>query len=512
MENFKFNIALSDRGYATKEEGKAYANRLGLKIYSVSFDEFIEYIKHGYAYSYCFKSGYTETEKPKFENVKRSDNPEYFISTQIISFDLDYMPVDFDSFISSIELKPSYAYTSYSYNEENKIYKYRLIYLLNEPVYTHDDFYSIYNNIANQLNLYSFEYIDKKDGKTKSSFDVRKINQFYFGTNSSTGNFKEYISYNVYNINNFLRDIFNKVIPFNNNLYRFQKSNNVPLNINCTLDNINCTVIDNDVTNNKFDITEYKFSSDLIVTDSKFYFDIPDEYYEIYTTFNGYKKEKVKITNGSRTKTLYAVGQKFKHLNPDITKEELTSFLNYWLKANCENETDIITFKDLTNIANSIFKTEFNAKPSKHGKFKVNMKECGEALHNEGNYSYTPLDCVHFALKEKTNDKILSNYDFSTSVSENLKNLKTLGINTTYTTINNVMQRTGLDKYSEKFNLKEYILEQIENNPNIKQKDIIDILQDKVSDKTVKRMFKKLQEENIIINKGTKKEPLWKKC
>lgn len=502
-KNFKFDIALSDRGYGTKEEGKAYANRLGLKIYSVSFDEFIEYIKHGYAYSYCFKSGYTETEKPKFENVKRSDNPEYFISTQIIAFDLDYMPIDFDSFISSIDLKPSYAYTSYSYNEENKIYKYRLIYLLNEPVYTHDDFYSIYNNIANQLNLYSFEYIDKKDGKTKSSFDVRKINQFYFGTNSSTGNYKEYISYNVYNINDFLNCKINDLIPFNNNLYRDSKHQN------CSLKNINCTVIDNDVTNNKFDITEYKFSSDLIVTDSKFYFDIPDEYYEIYTTFNGYKKEKVKITNGSRTKTLYAVGQKFKHLNPDITKEELTSFLNYWLKANCENETDIITFKDLTNIANSIFKTEFNAKPSKHGKIKVNMKECGEALHNEGNYSYTPLDCVHFARKKKTDNDILGNYDFTSTVSDNIENLKAIGINTTYQTIDRVMKRNGL---KIKFNLKEYILEQIENNTNIKQKDIIENVKDNVSERTVINMFKKLQEENIIINKGTKKEPLWKKC
>ena len=35
------------------------------------------------------------------------------------------------------------------------------------------------------------------------------------------------------------------------------------------------------------------------------------------------------------------------------------------------------------------------------------------------------------------------------------------------------------------------------------------MVQDKVSEITVKRMFKKLQKEKIIENKGTKKEPIW---
>ena len=137
------------------------------------------------------------------------------------------------------------------------------------------------------------------------------------------------------------------------------------------------------------------------------------------------------------------------------------------------------------------------------------MAECGKSLYNEGNYSYTPIECVHFARKQKTNDEILGNYDFTTTVRENIKNLKTLGINTTYQTINNVMERTGIDKYSEKFNIKDFILKQIDINPNAKQKDIIEMVQDKVSEITVKRMFKKLQKEKIIENKGTKKEPIW---
>ena len=69
--------------------------------------------------------------------------------------------------------------------------------------------------------------------------------------------------------------------------------------------------------------------------------------------------------------------------------------------------------------------------------------------------------------------------------------------------------KTGIDKYSEKFNIKDFILKQIDINPNTKQKDIIEMVQDKVSEITVKRMFKKLQEEKIIENKGTKKEPIW---
>ena len=476
--NFKFDITISKEGYDSKEKTKRNYTPSDWNVINTDLNTFSSYIKSGYTSCYIFKG-----------NNRKKDN---FVKTNIIFFDLDYMPVDFDGFISSVELKPSYAYTSYSYNEDNKIYKYRLIYLLDKEVTSIDEFNNIYYSIAKTIGISDL-----------NAFDNRVVNQYYFGTNSSTGNFKEYISYNVYNTNEFLNCKINDLTPLLINSYSDSKHQN------CSLKNINCKVIDNDVTNNKFDITEYKLSSDLIVTDSKFYFNIPDEYYEIFTIFNGYKKEKVKITNGSRTKTLYAVGQKFKHLNPDITKEELISFLNYWLKANCENETDKITFKDLTNIANSIFKTEFNAKPSKHGKFKVNMKECGDALHMEGNYNYTPLDCVHFARKKKTDNDILSNYDFTSTVSDNIENLKVLGINTTYQTIDRVMKRNGL---KIKFNLKEYILEQIENNPSIKQKDIIENVKDNVSERTVINMFKKLQEENIIINKGTKKEPLWNKC
>lgn len=484
-KNIKFDISISKQGYISKETAKKNLIPSDWNVINTDLDTLVSYIKSGFSSCYIFK-----------DNIRRKEN---FIKTNTIFFDLDYMDKDFNSFISSIDLKPSYAYTSYSYNEDNKIYKYRLIYLLDKEVTSIDNFNNVYLNIADAIGI-----------SNSNAFDKRVVNQYYFGTNSNTDNFKDYISYNVYNTNDFLSANINDIINLNN-LYNtthiIQNSNN------CTLKNTNCS-LDNIEIDYHFDITNYKTHSDYIESNSIYYSYLPEEYFAIYSMFNGYSKEKIRITNGSRTKALYAVGQVFKYLNPEISENELASFLNYWLNTNCVNDEDKITKIDIVSLVKSIFNTEFNGKAKKHNKIKVNMVECNLALQSSSEYgcNYTALDCVHFARKEKTNDEILSNYDFSATVSDNLKNLKSLGINTTYQTINNVMKRTGLDKYSEKFNLQDFIMEQIESNPSIKQKDIIEMLQDKVSERTIKNMFKKLQEENIIINKGTKKEPLWKKC
>lgn len=480
MENkdFTFDISVSKKGYTSKETAKKNYMPFDWNVINTSLDNLVSYIKSGHSSCYIFKG----KERRMTE----------FIKTNTIFFDLDYMDIPFDDFISSIGLKPSYAYTSFHYNEDTKIYKYRLIYLLDKAVTSINEFVSVYLNIADAIGIINLK-----------AFDYRDVNQFYFGTNSSTNNFKDYITYNIYHTDDFLSININDMNKYQKIITHIKQNskNDTLKNINCSLDNLKIDY--------HFDITKYKTHSDYIESNSIYYSYLPEEYFAIYSMFNGHTKEKIKITNGNRTKTLYAVGQVFKYLNPEISENELASFLNYWLNTNCVNDEDKITKKDIASLVKSIFNTEFNGKVKKHSKIKVNMAECGKSLYNEGNYSYTPIECVHFARKQKTNDEILGNYDFTTTVRENLKNLKTLGINTTYQTINNVMKRTGIDKYSEKFNIKDFILEQIDINPNTKQKDIIEMLQDKVSEITVKRMFKKLQKEKIIENKGTKKEPIW---
>ena len=154
---FKFELSVSKEYYRQKPTGLDYA-RMKWQKRSVSVSEMISLIRQGYSYCHIY-----------FNNLRRKDK---FLHTNIVSIDVDDADLSLADFISDVQLKPTFAYETFS-NSSNGKFSYRLVYVMSEQMRKYC-FIQVYDKICRMTGL-----SDTKDhcGRT--------ITQLMNGTNHS---------------------------------------------------------------------------------------------------------------------------------------------------------------------------------------------------------------------------------------------------------------------------------------------------------------------------------------
>lgn len=142
-------INISTKSYAQKpksiEISKMTFNKVELKV-----NELCSYIKEGYAFTNIFNNkGELTIKEKKIQNFKEA---------WVISYDVDHNDVPMNDFVETLTIKPTICYTTPSNGVEG--YCFRLLYVLNEPITTNDEYKLIYEGFAKYLDI--FDIIDAK--------------------------------------------------------------------------------------------------------------------------------------------------------------------------------------------------------------------------------------------------------------------------------------------------------------------------------------------------------------
>lgn len=133
---FNFEVSFSKDYYRQKPSGIDYARMKWTKR-NVSVQTFANLIMQGYSYCHIY-----------FNNLRRKDK---FLHTNIVSIDVDDTDVCLAEFIDSIQLKPTFAYETFSNGIDGK-YSYRLIYVTEEKM-NRKCFTQIYEKICRMTGL-----------------------------------------------------------------------------------------------------------------------------------------------------------------------------------------------------------------------------------------------------------------------------------------------------------------------------------------------------------------------
>ena len=154
-------INISTQSYAHKpqsiEISKMTFNKVELKA-----NELCSYIKEGYAFTNIFNNkGELTIREKKIQNFKEA---------WVICYDVDHNDVSMNDFAETLTIKPTICYTTPSNGVEG--YCFRLLYALDEPITTNDEYKDIYEGFAKYLDI--FDIIDAKAKDSSRYFNGSK--------------------------------------------------------------------------------------------------------------------------------------------------------------------------------------------------------------------------------------------------------------------------------------------------------------------------------------------------
>lgn len=146
-----------DRKPQSFEISKMTFNKKELKV-----NELCSYIKEGYAFTNIFNN--------KGELTIREKTIKNFKEAWVICFDIDHNDASMNDFAETLTIKPTICYTTPSNGIEG--YCFRLLYALDEPITTNDEYKDIYEGFAKYLDI--FDIIDAKAKDSSRYFNGSK--------------------------------------------------------------------------------------------------------------------------------------------------------------------------------------------------------------------------------------------------------------------------------------------------------------------------------------------------
>ena len=424
---YKFDLSVSTTESRTKKE--INFNALTFEQKNITIEEFINLIKLGHTFCYCFNQSNFHIRYKKLENFKY---------TNVIAFDIDDSAVAMNDYVSNLKFKPSVIYTSYSNGEKG--YRYRLIYLFNDRITDSNEYKSVYNAILNSNN------IGLKDNCMSS------VNQCFIGNGKSN---VEVINNNiVYNISDFSDYIttgpklINKIYKTNNN------TTVINLMINSGLSVEDYVSMSFESYYNKYKDTYRQFCSSDLEYNEEGYALIDENYISIQRLFQWITEEngkkyciKIKWKDGEkRFKKLFCSAILRRKIKNDITFDELLFNTAIELETYYFNDDNRFSKKDVLRIVEKVMSLPID---------KVNSIE-----HYKDKRRFA-LDPVKFngrneksAARQRINKKlnyeeISKYYNPELKDKENLEILKANGVKVSSATLTRFKKEMGIKKLSK---------------------------------------------------------------
>ena len=441
-KDFTFNLNVSTGSYPTRKPEKPYNIQYSTE-YSITLDDFDELQRKGKSFCYLFKD--VDESGLVTQHEKTLDG---FASTSVLFFDIDKMPIPMTDYIKPLPFQPTYAYTSYSNGIEKAYWKfgYRLVYVLDEPVTSIQEFDELYYSIAAAN---GFKQRVHPDG-TKYEFDYRKVNQQYYGGGTNSQVFRTNIVYSKQDFSSFnesglaLQSTISASKPKKKtktkrakaDMESFPNENNIEKEAIAYYSEMETPFYtDLHHLSTKEFLEKYRhdyigayfssISTPLVDSGDERYSLLPEDYQEIkrhWTITEDGKRcvQKWEVDSG-RKKRLYVSAQIMRHNLPDITKEELIYNLVFERFHYYDNTDGDLNNGRLESIADNALQYDFELAPKKHKEFAVSKEYCASM-------GLTPNQVKNTIRKEMKEQEVLSLYDFNMSVKDNLQMLQDNGI------------------------------------------------------------------------------------
>ena len=491
--DFKFFLSVSKKNYSEKPP-QSIMHTLGFKPRLLTVEETLQHAVNGYAFCYIFEP----SDKDGYLKIKHKE-VERFKHTSVIFYDFDAMSVTMEDFISTISYKPTFAYPTYS-NGENGEYRFRLVYAFDDVINTRYDFYERYLKLGVANN---FVREDKKE--KVGGWDVRVVNQLYFGTKSNSSTYKSNFIYSASDFSEYKADeteIEEMMKAGLKKKSRFSIGNIKGCeNVSSEFMKDFCSMPSGDFLR-KYS-PEYfwnyvdSLETPLIPHESGMYWEFPDDYVQVFHKRRGRNFDRWEIGENRKSK-LYLTAQIMLHNNPSMTMESLLFNLKYEKSRYYSNSDGKLTNEVLVTTARNAFRNEFYIETSKHPSFRVNKKfwaEQGITAQQASRYIIT---------QRKVNKELLPYIDSNKDLNANFKILIDNGVQISKERLKRLVSKgyikiimggnaegtLPLLSYCDNCDTNR-ILELIKANECITNQEIASILS--ISIATVKRYIKKMK-------------------
>ena len=431
-----FRLSVSLMGGCKKPQGAEF-NRINFRKEVLSLSQFEEYVRDGRTFAYCFDDGdkvFSITDKKK----------EKFRYTEVIVYDVDDSTVPMDKYVEGLPYKPTFAYTTYSNGVKG--YRFRLVYVFDEPIVGHADYKKAYLIVA------------EANGLCLSDNCMKSAAQCFIGNGS--GKVETYRSDYVYSLSDFPKQIKDDSECSDVCLIRNGKTD-VYVSEDGDVPKVKYPSLDETFQNDLFAMSPLAFMekyaevypyfdhNELILSEDEKYYTYPEDYYEIVRRWRRVEQEmgNGRIIKASkvlrwedgehRRRKLYMAARIMRAIKPDITLEHIVCNLvreRYYYYVNTDGQ---LTNAELIKAAKNALYYDGKLTPSKHPSYKVNKSYWAA----QGVNAHTASNYIGRELRHK---RIGELYDCSLSVKENLKALHEQGVKVGKSTLYNFCEKYGI--------------------------------------------------------------------
>ena len=491
---FTFPISVSEQNYEDKLQ--RHDNRwatLRFQPQQISVRTLLDYATQGKVFCASFKS---TTDDGSFGTSGK--DKEHYTSTSAFFFDIDGADRTMDRFISNLNFKPSFAYTTFSNSTDE--HRFRLGYVFRHPVIGFDKSEEMYNAIAAANGFTNQEWFDK-----------RNCVQCFFGTLPSADTYKSDYIYSHYD--------------FDDYVVHTSPMASAPITVSASTD-IDKTFLQdfNDMPFDDF-FSKYKeqyyrdywlaAQPELILDESQMFYTFPDSYHAVIHKCRGRKTLKWGVGDNRKSK-IFVTTQIMLANNPSLSIEALLYGLRVereWYYINFDNKisNDVLIEKATYAMTHRYPTTE-----TKHPLFRLNKVFWEEQ-------GVKPIQAVNYVRKELRLRKIRLLYNPGLTNKENVKLMNDNGIKICVRTLQRMV--TGgdiqiidnpkgnstilLDCHRGVTNpMTQSIIQLISDNDTITQKEISVLLN--INIRTVKRHIEDLKKQSVLVRIGNNRSGSWK--
>ena len=431
-ESFRFNISISNRCYDHKPTSGDYSS-MSFHVEELNVKELLYKIKAGYSMCHVFK-----------DNRRVNVN---FMCTHAVFIDVDDHSQPMETFLDGCELQPTIAYTTIS-DGANGLYRFRLIYLFDEPISSPEDYKSLYGSLIKEIGL--------EQNKDNCGSVVAQLMN-----GNSSSNVRVFCSSNIYYKSLFLQNCHLEIYP------PLPPSQYISNRQFCKNEIVNMDMAPEDlVALQDLDsgVTEFlsKYSDVGVIDETMLdynengYAFFPYLYYKlnIRMDWTNKKPKVLKYKDGEcRRKRLYVDALIMRAIKPDATFLEILYNLVLRRKFFYDNSDKVLTDEILIKDAQTVLKMRmdevYSLNPSKHGTFKTDAIFCQEHGVSRKQYCMVVRKILNY-------QSIGEWYDVSMSVSHNYKYAKSNGIKVSLNTLNNFCRDNSIDMYPSMKPIKEW--------------------------------------------------------
>jgi hypothetical protein len=445
METFTLGVSIDK--YTQKPTTEEYKEMV-FKQNTLTTTELYNLIRNGYVFCQNF------TRKTYMSSYTSSKN---FASANILVFDIDHSPLSLEYVIKHLQIAPTISYETFRNSPED--YRFRLLYLLNEPINSVEEYKRIsellFKWITKSSELKPLQsYIDSSCFSAAQLFIGTGLDQCVvsgdtiISTDFLSGISSQTLSDNKLSVDTSTKDLkscnystTSNVCPKNENQFQI----NIPqydLDMNYTFGTPNKNLIYPVNPFNNF------FSAD-ITDKNMIYHYVGDQ--NIYSLSTYMKNGKVEV--GKRHNTMKYHMFVIRNMYPNITTTEIVGRIRWLVNAYYANPHEI-TDNEIYRMSGSIMKMDIKTDTGKR-KYILNP-----------DYKYLSksekIKSFQKCKSERTKDMILANTDVNKSYSE-------LSVELGYSTatIKKYLKAEGIDivklKAEEKFEKFKGIYSQPEN-------------------------------------------------